>query len=121
MSFQASPQQAVENAGRLLKHGSVESVKLEGGVHVARHVEQVVHAGIPVMGHVGLTPQSIHAVGGFKVQGKTLAIEPMLTLGTANTKVLDDDWTVVTTDGSRAAHWEHTVAVTADGPRILTL
>ena len=53
--------------------------------------------------------------------GSVLAIEPMLTLGTANTKVLDDDWTVVTTDGSRAAHWEHTVAVTADGPRILTL
>ncbi|MBJ7464915.1 MAG: type I methionyl aminopeptidase [Mycolicibacterium sp.] len=53
--------------------------------------------------------------------GSVLAIEPMLTLGTADTKVLDDDWTVVTTDGSRAAHWEHTVAVTADGPRILTL
>lgn len=53
--------------------------------------------------------------------GSVLAIEPMLTLGTVNTKVLDDDWTVVTTDGSRAAHWEHTVAVTADGPRILTL
>ena len=53
--------------------------------------------------------------------GSVLAIEPMLTLGTANTKILDDDWTVVTTDGSRAAHWEHTVAVTADGPRILTL
>jgi methionyl aminopeptidase len=50
-----------------------------------------------------------------------LAIEPMLTLGTTNTKVLSDDWTVVTTDGSRAAHWEHTVAVTEDGPRILTL
>jgi methionyl aminopeptidase len=52
--------------------------------------------------------------------GSVLAIEPMLTLGTANTKVLDDGWTVVTTDGSRAAHWEHTVAVTDDGPRILT-
>lgn len=54
------------------------------------------------------------------VVGSTLAIEPMLTLGTADTTVLDDDWTVVTDDGSRAAHWEHTVAVTADGPRILT-
>ncbi|GAA2568564.1 type I methionyl aminopeptidase [Mycolicibacterium diernhoferi] len=53
--------------------------------------------------------------------GSVLAIEPMLTLGTANTKILDDDWTVVTTDGSRAAHWEHTVAVTDNGPRILTL
>ncbi|WP_067543808.1 type I methionyl aminopeptidase [Nocardia crassostreae] len=53
--------------------------------------------------------------------GSVLAIEPMLTLGTTETKVLEDDWTVVTIDGSRAAHWEHTVAVTEDGPRILTL
>jgi methionyl aminopeptidase len=45
----------------------------------------------------------------------------MLTLGTAKTRILEDEWTVVTTDGSRAAHWEHTVAVTDDGPRILTL
>ncbi|MCD2103666.1 type I methionyl aminopeptidase [Rhodococcus erythropolis] len=55
------------------------------------------------------------------VVGSCLAIEPMLTLGTTDTVILDDDWTVVTTDGSRAAHWEHTVAVTEDGPRILTL
>ncbi|MET9488614.1 type I methionyl aminopeptidase [Nocardia sp. NPDC006630] len=55
------------------------------------------------------------------VVGSVLAIEPMLTLGTTETKTLDDDWTVVTTDGTRAAHWEHTVAVTEDGPRILTL
>ncbi|GAA3697458.1 type I methionyl aminopeptidase [Gordonia hankookensis] len=54
------------------------------------------------------------------VIGSTLAIEPMLTLGTTETSVLEDDWTVVTDDGSRSAHWEHTVAVTADGPRILT-
>ncbi|MEU6561169.1 type I methionyl aminopeptidase [Nocardia nova] len=54
------------------------------------------------------------------VVGSVLAIEPMLTLGTTETVVLDDDWTVVTSDGSRAAHWEHTVAVTEDGPRILT-
>ena len=53
--------------------------------------------------------------------GSTLAIEPMLTLGTGSTSVLADDWTVVTDDGSRAAHWEHTVAVTDDGTRILTL
>ncbi|WNG88716.1 type I methionyl aminopeptidase [Mycobacterium sp. ITM-2016-00317] len=52
--------------------------------------------------------------------GSVLAIEPMLTLGTRKTVVLDDGWTVVTADGSRAAHWEHTVAVTDDGPRILT-
>ncbi|UZJ25345.1 type I methionyl aminopeptidase [Rhodococcus antarcticus] len=54
------------------------------------------------------------------VEGSVLAIEPMLTLGTTETRTLSDDWTVVTIDGSRAAHWEHTVAVTAAGPRILT-
>jgi methionyl aminopeptidase len=53
--------------------------------------------------------------------GSVLAIEPMLTLGTGKTVVLDDEWTVTTTDGSRSAHWEHTVAVTETGPRILTL
>ncbi|MEU0540816.1 type I methionyl aminopeptidase [Nocardia sp. NPDC005978] len=55
------------------------------------------------------------------VVGSVLAIEPMLTLGTTETVTLEDDWTVVTSDGTRAAHWEHTVAVTEDGPRILTL
>lgn len=54
------------------------------------------------------------------VVGSVLAIEPMLTLGTTKTRVLADEWTVVTADGTRAAHWEHTVAVTDDGPRILT-
>ena len=58
--------------------------------------------------------------GPLLVIGSTLAIEPMLTLGTTDTTELPDGWTVVTDDGSRAAHWEHTVAVTADGPRILT-
>jgi methionyl aminopeptidase len=53
--------------------------------------------------------------------GSVLAIEPMLTLGTGKTVVLNDEWTVTTADGSRAAHWEHTVAVTENGPRILTL
>jgi methionyl aminopeptidase len=55
------------------------------------------------------------------VAGSVLAIEPMLTLGTTKTRILADEWTVVTSDGSRAAHWEHTVAVTEEGPRILTL
>ncbi|MFV0496140.1 type I methionyl aminopeptidase [Mycobacterium sp.] len=59
--------------------------------------------------------------GPLLVAGSVLAIEPMLTLGTGRTTVLDDNWTVVTIDGSRAAHWEHTVAVTEAGPRILTL
>jgi len=58
--------------------------------------------------------------GPLLVAGSVLAIEPMLTLGATATRVLDDEWTVVTLDGSRAAHWEHTVAVTDDGPRILT-
>jgi len=58
--------------------------------------------------------------GPYLAPGSVLAIEPMLTLGTTKTVVLSDEWTVVTADGSRAAHWEHTVAVTDDGPRILT-
>jgi 3-methyl-2-oxobutanoate hydroxymethyltransferase len=72
MSFQVSPAQALENAGKLIKEGGFESVKLEGGSDVAKHVERMVAAGIPVMGHVGLLPQSVHAMGGFKVQGKKL-------------------------------------------------
>jgi methionyl aminopeptidase len=58
--------------------------------------------------------------GPFLAPGSVLAIEPMLTLGTVKTIVLEDEWTVITADGTRAAHWEHTVAVTDDGPRILT-
>ncbi len=58
--------------------------------------------------------------GPYLVAGSVLAIEPMLTLGTAKTVELEDGWTVVTADGTRAAHWEHTVAVTDEGPRILT-
>jgi 3-methyl-2-oxobutanoate hydroxymethyltransferase len=71
MSFQVSPMQAIENAGRLLKEGAFESVKIEGGAEVAEHVAQMAAVGIPVMGHVGLTPQRVHALGGFRVQGKT--------------------------------------------------
>ncbi len=70
MSFQPSPLVALENAGKLMKEGAFESVKLEGGAEVAEHVYRIVSAGIPVMGHVGLLPQSVHAMGGFKVQGK---------------------------------------------------
>ena len=58
--------------------------------------------------------------GPFIEEGSTLAIEPMLALGTADSRVLDDDWGVVTLDGSWASHWEHTVAVTEDGPWLLT-
>lgn len=70
MSFQTSVQQAVENAGKMMKEGGFESVKLEGGVDFADHVAAITRAGIPVMGHVGLTPQAVHAMGGFRVQGK---------------------------------------------------
>jgi 3-methyl-2-oxobutanoate hydroxymethyltransferase len=70
MSYQVSPQQAVESAGKLMKEGACESIKLEGGQEVAEHVHRIVRAGVPVVGHVGLTPQSVHALGGFKVQGR---------------------------------------------------
>ncbi len=70
MSFQVSAERALENAGKMIKEGGFESIKLEGGEEVAEHVRRIVAAGIPVMGHVGLTPQSVHAMGGFKVQGK---------------------------------------------------
>ena len=71
MSYQASTEDGMRAAGRLMKEGRVEAVKLEGGVEVAELVRRLVRAGIPVMGHVGLTPQSIHQFGGFKVQGRT--------------------------------------------------
>jgi 3-methyl-2-oxobutanoate hydroxymethyltransferase len=70
MSYQVSPQQAVESAGKLMKEGACESIKLEGGQEVAEHVHRIVRAGVPVVGHVGLTPQSVHTFGGFKVQGR---------------------------------------------------
>jgi 3-methyl-2-oxobutanoate hydroxymethyltransferase len=70
MSFQVSSEKALESAGYLVKVGMAEAVKVEGGVTIADHVRRIVDAGIPVMGHVGLTPQSVHAFGGFRVQGK---------------------------------------------------
>ena len=71
LSFQVSSEKALEAAGKLLKEGAVEAVKLEGGEAIAETVARIVAAGIPVMGHVGLTPQSLHAMGGFRVQGKS--------------------------------------------------
>ncbi len=70
MSYQISPAQALENAGRLVREGRAQSVKLEGGQRSAKAIATIVEAGIPVVGHVGLTPQSVHAIGGFKVQGR---------------------------------------------------
>lgn len=70
MSYQTSVYDAVVNAGRLMKEGRAQAVKLEGGVEVKEHIKAIVNASIPVMGHIGLTPQSVNAFGGFKVQGK---------------------------------------------------
>ncbi|HVU52791.1 MAG TPA: 3-methyl-2-oxobutanoate hydroxymethyltransferase [Polyangia bacterium] len=71
MSYQASIEDGLRAAGRLVKEGRAEAVKLEGGVAVAELVRRLVAAGIPVMGHVGMTPQSVHQFGGFKLQGRT--------------------------------------------------
>jgi 3-methyl-2-oxobutanoate hydroxymethyltransferase len=73
MSYQVSIEQAVSNAGRMMKEGGCECVKLEGGAEVAPKVKAIVEAGIPVCAHIGLTPQSVAQLGGYKVQGKDLA------------------------------------------------
>lgn len=73
MSYQISVQEAVRNAGRFLQEGGMDAVKLEGGRERADAVRAIVGAGIPVMGHLGLTPQSVHQLGGFRAQGKTAA------------------------------------------------
>jgi 3-methyl-2-oxobutanoate hydroxymethyltransferase len=70
MSYNISVTEAVRNAGRLVKEGGCEVVKLEGGVDFAPTIQAIVKAGIPVMGHIGLTPQTASALGGFKIQGK---------------------------------------------------
>ncbi len=70
MSYQASTEQAVANAGRFVQEGGADAVKLEGGARVAEAVRRIVEAGIPVMGHLGLTPQSVLAFGGYKVQAR---------------------------------------------------
>ncbi|KDN85932.1 3-methyl-2-oxobutanoate hydroxymethyltransferase [Kitasatospora cheerisanensis] len=69
-SYQESPAQAMHNAARLMKEAGVHAVKLEGGERSARTIELLVEAGIPVMAHIGLTPQSVHAYGGYPVQGR---------------------------------------------------
>jgi len=69
-SYQSGPVQAMENAARFLKEANAESVKIEGGVHMAETIEFLVRRGIPVMGHVGLTPQSVHQMGGYRIQGR---------------------------------------------------
>ena len=81
MTYNISPEQALENAGRFLQEGGAQSVKMEGGIHIAPTIRRVVNAGIPVLAHIGLTPQSVHRFGGWRVQGKT---------SDAATQVLDD-------------------------------
>lgn len=81
MSYQINSQEALRNAGRIIKQTHANAVKLEGGVTVAETIRKIVSAGIPVMGHIGMTPQSVMQYGGFKVQGKTDA---------AAQKIIDD-------------------------------
>ncbi len=72
MTYHISVDDALKNAARFIQEGGAQAVKLEGGVNVAEKVKRIVDCGIPVMGHIGLTPQSIHQLGGHKIQGKTL-------------------------------------------------
>lgn len=74
MSYQTSVYDAVVNAGRLMKEGRGGAVKLEGGIEVVAQIKAITSAGIPVMGHLGMTPQSVNMLGGFKVQGKNEAV-----------------------------------------------
>lgn len=87
LTFHLGPEDAVRNAGRLVREGGAEAVKLEGGRKRVPVIEAILDAEIPVMGHVGLTPQSVHAMGGFKVQGKVVdAAREMIT----DSKALSD-------------------------------
>jgi 3-methyl-2-oxobutanoate hydroxymethyltransferase len=72
-TYQTGPEEALRSSARLLKEGAVQAVKLEGGEQVAESVARMTAAGIPVMGHLGLTPQSVHQFGGYKIQGRTLS------------------------------------------------
>lgn len=87
MSYQTSVYDAVVNAGRLMKEGRANAVKMEGGSEILPQIQAIVAAGIPVMGHLGLTPQSINAFGGFKVQGKSEAAAKKLL---ADAKALEE-------------------------------
>ncbi len=77
-SYEAGPQQALATAVRMMKEGGAQAVKLEGGVRVAPQIKKIVDAGIPVMGHIGFTPQSEHALGGYRVQGRGAGAEQLL-------------------------------------------
>ena len=85
-SFHVSPEQAVENAGRFVAEANAEVMKCEGNQHHAKHIEAIVRAGIPVQGHIGITPMRIPQLGGFKAQGKTADLSKQL---------VDDAWAMV--------------------------
>lgn len=87
LSYQTSVSDAVKNAGRLMKEGRAKAVKLEGGEEVCPQIEAITKASIPVMGHLGMTPQSVNTLGGFKVQGKTLTVAKKLL---ADAKAVED-------------------------------
>lgn len=87
MSYQADVNDAVINAGRLLKEAGAQGIKLEGGREVAEVVKRIAGAGIPVMGHLGLTPQSVHQLGGYKVQGKNRDVAQKIL---EDAKILED-------------------------------
>lgn len=89
LSYQVSPSQARESAGRMLKEGGASAVKLEGGVAMAENVAAITAIDIPVMGHIGLTPQSYHRMGGHRVQGRTSREDSLTSAGTAE-QILDD-------------------------------
>jgi 3-methyl-2-oxobutanoate hydroxymethyltransferase len=78
LSYQVSIEDAIRNAGRFLKEGGAHAVKLEGGLEMENTIAAIVRTGIPVMAHIGLTPQSIHAMGGYKMHGKTAAERDVL-------------------------------------------
>jgi len=87
MSYQLSPEQSLSSAGRIVKEGGADCVKMEGGAYFAPYVHKIVQAGIPVIGHIGLTPQSASALGGLKVQGRTREQAEQLI---ADAKALDE-------------------------------
>jgi 3-methyl-2-oxobutanoate hydroxymethyltransferase len=78
MTYQASEDEAVKNAGRLVAEGGAQAVKLEGGRDFCGVVSRIVRAGVPVMGHIGLTPQSVHKLGGYRIQGKSASAHQAL-------------------------------------------
>src|SRR3970282_55083 len=87
LTYQVSPEEAVRNCGRAMRESGCHAVKLEGGQPMAATVRRLVDVGIPVMGHIGLTPQSVHALGGYRVQGRASAAAERLK---ADAKALED-------------------------------